>query len=129
MSQLDEDAETKVITIKEFTKPKEVKCQQTKTEDFLYEFGYTDILVVCVKYGTKYGADYVNKLYYGVKSNLNLPHSFACFTEDSEGLDPSIKVIALQNHWQGWWSKVNIFNGESYREVFESLTSQSELKD
>lgn len=23
--------------------------------------------VVCVKYGTKYGADYVNKLYYGVK--------------------------------------------------------------
>ena len=53
------------------------------------------ILVVCVKYGTKYGADYVNKLYFGVKTNLSLPHKFACFTEDGEGLDKNISVIPL----------------------------------
>jgi hypothetical protein len=45
------------------------------------------IEVVCVKYGTKYGADYVNKLYEGIEKNLTLPHRFSCFTEDSTGLD------------------------------------------
>ena len=71
---------------------------------------------MCVKYGTKYGADYVNKLYQGVKDNLSLPHKFACFTEDGSGLDPNVQVIDLENkHWGGWWSKVNIFNGESYK--------------
>ena len=97
----------------------------------LYEFGYSEILVVCVKYGTKYGADYVNKLYHGVKTYLNLPHNFACFTEDAEGLDPAIHVIPLQNHWQGWWSKVNIFNGESYKELFGKICEQesNEMKE
>ena len=52
-----------------------------------YEFGYSEILVVCVKYGTKYGADYVNKLFRGVKNNLNLPHKFICFTDDPNELD------------------------------------------
>ena len=55
-----------------------------------FEFGYTKIKVVCVKYGTKYGPEYVNKLYNGVKRNLSLPHEFACFTEDGEGLDQNI---------------------------------------
>ena len=96
-----------------------------------YEFGYTEILVVCVKYGTKYGADYVNKLYQGIKTNLSLPHNFACFTENPEGLDKNIEVIPLENHWTAWWSKVNIFNGESYRPIFEKIVGegQSELSD
>ena len=32
-----------------------------------YTAGETEIQVVCVKYGTKYGADYVNNLYTGFK--------------------------------------------------------------
>ena len=75
---------------------------------------------MCVKYGTKYGADYVNKLYNGVKRNLSINHSFACFTEDKNGLDENIKVIPLKeknSEWQGWWSKVNIFDGEYYRDI------------
>jgi hypothetical protein len=52
---------------------------------------------VCVKYGTKYGSDYVNKLYKGVKHNLNLPHKFICFTDESKGLDNEIKTISLKN--------------------------------
>ena len=51
--------------------------------------------VVCVKYGTKYGADYVNKLYYGVKRHLTVHHTFTCFTEDSAGLDTHIQVQPL----------------------------------
>ena len=30
-----------------------------------------------------------------------------------------MQVIDLQNHWTAWWSKVNIFNGENYRDCQE----------
>ena len=50
------------------------------------------IEVVCVKYGTKYGADYVNKLYNGIQRHLTLDHTFSCFTENPEGLDTNITV-------------------------------------
>lgn len=69
-----------------------------------------------MKYGIKYGADYVNKLYQGVKNHLSLPHTFHCFTENREGLDKNIGVIPLQNHWQLWWSKVHIFDGQCYKD-------------
>ena len=73
-----------------------------------------------MKYGVKYGADYVNKLYWGVKKHLKLKHQFACFTENPEGLDENIKIIDLKasnEEWSGWWSKVNIFNGENYKDI------------
>lgn len=73
--------------------------------------------VVCVKYGTKYGADYVNKLYYGVKHNLTTPHDFTCFTDDPAGLDGEIKVRSLANKWTGWWSKVHIFDKAAYNGI------------
>ena len=58
-----------------------------------------------------------------------MPHSFACFTENPQDLDPAIKVIPLENEWSGWWSKVNIFNGESYRDIFENVCKGDELAD
>ena len=67
-----------------------------------------------MKYGTKYGADYVNKLFAGVQKNLKISHLFTCFTDDSEGLDKQIQVKPLRNQWQGWWSKVHIFDQEAY---------------
>ena len=72
--------------------------------------------VVCVKYGTKYGADYVNKLYWGVKKHLSILHTFSCFTEDADGLDENILVKPLRHKWQGWWSKVHIFDPSMYQE-------------
>ena len=62
---------------------------------FKYDDIDMDINVVCVKYGTKYGPDYVNKLYHGVRKNLSLKHTFSCFTENAEGLDPNVKVLPL----------------------------------
>jgi hypothetical protein len=70
--------------------------------------------VVCVKYGTKYGADYVNKLYWGVKQHLKVPYTFTCFTENAEGLDEEIRVQPLKHPWQAWWSKVHIFDQSVY---------------
>lgn len=76
-----------------FVLPKIVKYSLTQRQElstFKYDQETVSLHVVCVKYGTKYGADYVNKLYYGVKTHLSLPHTFHCFTESAEGLDSNV---------------------------------------
>lgn len=66
--------------------------------------------VFCVKFGTKYGADYVNKLYNGVSRNLkSIPFTFYCLTEDAAGLDEGVKTIPLDTSLSGWWAKAHIF--------------------
>ncbi|MEE2002880.1 glycosyltransferase [Alkalimonas sp. MEB108] len=48
--------------------------------------------VLCIKWGKKYGPDYVNKLHAMVQRNLTLPHRFVCLTDDAEGIDAHIEV-------------------------------------
>jgi len=86
-----------------------------------------EIEVVCVKYGTKYGADYVNKLYWGVKEHLTVPHSFSCFTEDPTDLDPAIQIKPLKHAWKGWWSKVHIFDSQQYAKGGDTLVFYIDL--
>ena len=70
--------------------------------------------VVCLKYGTKYSAEYVNKLYNGVKRNLTVPFEFVCYTEDKQGIDPAIRIepIPLLAGVTGCWYKPMFFNPE-----------------
>ena len=49
-----------------FVQPKPIIC--TNESALLKK----DVCFVCVKYGTKYGADYVNKLYRGVSRNCSI---------------------------------------------------------
>ena len=51
--------------------------------------------VCCLKYGTKYSADYVNKLFNMVSRNLTVEHQFVCFTEDATGIDERIRICLL----------------------------------
>lgn len=48
--------------------------------------------IICLKWGKRYPAYYVNELYKGVAKNLNRPFRFLCVTEDSNGLLPEIEV-------------------------------------
>lgn len=68
--------------------------------------------VVCLKYGNKYGPEYVNKLYSMVSRNLTLEHEFVCFTENTKGIDRSIKTQPLPTDLglTGWWFKPLFFN-------------------
>lgn len=50
--------------------------------------GEKKISVLCVKWGTRYPASYVNKLYAGIKRNTSWEFDFYCFTEDPSGLYP-----------------------------------------
>jgi hypothetical protein len=49
--------------------------------------------ILCVKWGTRYGAHYVNRLAHGVRRHLRRPHTFYCCTEDPAGLAPEVRVI------------------------------------
>ena len=68
--------------------------------------------VVCLKYGDKYGPDYVNNLYNMVQRNLTLEHEFVCFTERPDGLNENIRVEPLPSiaNVSGWWYKPMFFN-------------------
>ena len=48
-----------------------------------------------MKWGTKYGPDYVNNLRAMVRRHLTLPHRLICFTDDGRGLEAGIEVMPL----------------------------------
>lgn len=48
-----------------------------------------------MKWGDKYGVDYVNRLYSMVQRNLTIPFTLVCFTESSEGIHPDVKIFPL----------------------------------
>lgn len=66
--------------------------------------------VLCLKHGTKYSADYVNKLYNMVKRNCTLEYEFVCLTDDAKNIDPSIKILRLPGGLEGWWCKPYMFS-------------------
>lgn len=47
--------------------------------------------ILCMKWGDKYGPEYVNRLYAMVRKNLTLPFEFVCLTDNPDGLDPAIR--------------------------------------
>ena len=72
--------------------------------------------VICMKWGTKFGPEYANRLYKMVQKNLTLPHRFVCFTDDPTGLDAGIEVRELPpyhdnpNIGDKGWRKLSLFN-------------------
>lgn len=62
--------------------------------------------VVCLKWGNKYSSEYVNRLNNMVARNLTLPYEFVCFTENTSGIDKSIRTEPLPTlPITGWWYK------------------------
>lgn len=51
--------------------------------------------VVCIRWGMKYGAHYVNRLYGMVARHLTPPFRFVCFTDSTLGLRDEIEVQPL----------------------------------
>lgn len=48
--------------------------------------------VLCIKWGTKYGPEYVNHLRAMVARNLTRPFRFVCLTDDAKGIASDIEV-------------------------------------
>lgn len=72
--------------------------------------------VICLKWGTKYGPEYVNRLHNMVKRNLSNAR-FICFTEDPVGIDTAVEIKPIpSNHPDitGWWLKLSLFQETLY---------------
>lgn len=51
--------------------------------------------VICIRWGNKYGPDFVNKLYAMVARNITPPFTFTCFTDSAEGVRPEVDCQPL----------------------------------
>ncbi len=66
--------------------------------------------IICYRWGTKYGVNYVNTLYAMVKRHLSCPFVFHCITDDPAGLKPEIVAHELPNSGiTGIWQKLMTF--------------------
>jgi len=63
-----------------------------------------------MKWGTKYESEYVNKLFRGIKRNINRKFDFYCITEKNSNLDPEIKTLELDMEFKGWMRKSILFD-------------------
>lgn len=69
-----------------------------------------------MKWGNKYGPDYVNRLHAMVARNLAPPFELICFTDDASGIDPRIRTLPLPElgcdpprHTPGQWRKLALW--------------------
>ena len=76
--------------------------------------------VVCMKWGTLYGADYLNRLYRMVRRHVSGPIRFVCLTDDPSGALPEIECfdcpeIAIPApHCLRGWRKVNLYGSSDH---------------
>lgn len=76
--------------------------------------------IFCMKWGTLYGPEYVNRLYSMVKRNLSYSFKMVCFTDDFKGIDEEIicKPIPEMNLPGGiperMWKKLSTLKSDLY---------------
>ncbi len=74
--------------------------------------------VLCMKWGRRYGSNYVNTLYSMVRRNLTLAHRFICLTDHPQGIRPEVEcrplpALALAPEWErSPWRKLSCFAPE-----------------
>lgn len=83
------------------------------------------VSVVCVKWGTKYGAEYVNKLYAAIMRHADSVRTsidFVCLTDDVRGIataqqHANLRCLPLEPGWTGWWNKLQVFSPSVARQL------------
>lgn len=71
--------------------------------------------VICMKWGTAYGPEYVNRLRAMVGRHLSLPFRFVCSTDDPSGIGPGVEIRPLPDfhvpeaRQRSPWRKVSVF--------------------
>lgn len=64
---------------------------------------------ICMKWGTLYGPEYVNRLYAMARANTKGPIRFVCLTDDTKGIRPEVEChdcpivdIPMPHRLRGW---------------------------
>ncbi len=70
---------------------------------------------ICVKWGNKYPAEYVNRLHSMIDRQLSSEFTLYCLTDNTTGLHPDIQSLPItDNKLSGWWHKLSLFNDDFY---------------
>ena len=86
--------------------------------------------IICMKWGNKFPANYVNRLYGMVERNLSLPFRFVCFTEDDNNIRNEVEIQPLPeldlpaNAPERGWRKLTVF-----KENFGGLSGKTLFLD
>ena len=81
---------------------------------------HEDNVILCMKWGTKYGAEYVNRLFNMVKRHLTLPFKMVCLTDRTEGIDPNVHCFPIPSldlpagSPERGWNKLSTFEPDLY---------------
>ena len=75
--------------------------------------------IICMKWGSLYGSDYVNKLYNMCEKNISYPFRFVCLTDDCSDLKkeietfscPEVKIPSPKNNYG--WRKISLFSSSN----------------
>ncbi|MEL6736154.1 MAG: hypothetical protein AAFO98_09795 [Pseudomonadota bacterium] len=51
--------------------------------------------VICLKWGDRYGPEYVNRLFHMVSRNTARPLRFVCLTDDRSGIEDGVEVLDM----------------------------------
>lgn len=74
--------------------------------------------VLCMKWGTKYGPEYVNRLYAMVTRHLRGPFQFVCLTDRSDGIHPAVRCLPIPDlalppgSPERGWTKLTTFEAD-----------------
>lgn len=77
-------------------------------------------IILCMKWGTKYGPEYVNRLNSMISRNISGDHQLICMTDRADGIDAAVLTTALPElgcptptNTPGRWRKVAIWGQSS----------------
>ncbi len=78
-------------------------------------------VVLCMKWGTLYPADYVNVLYRACRRHITGAFRFVCLTDDAAGFIDGIEALPIPDiglsdwmWWDGAWPKLAVYAGNLY---------------
>ena len=77
-------------------------------------------IVLCMKWGTKYGPEYVNRLYGMTRRHLGGAFRFVCLTDSTDGVRPEVECFPLPDlaltatRRDGGWRKLNSFRQDLF---------------
>jgi len=78
-------------------------------------------IVICMKWGNLYTADYVNVLFNACRTQTACAFRFICLTDESKGLAPEIEVFPIPEigctsaMWRhGAWPKLGVFSADLF---------------
>jgi hypothetical protein len=78
-------------------------------------------LILCMKWGTKYGPEYVDRLYGMVRRHLRGDFEFVCLTDDSFGIRPEVRCMPIPELKlpdglpERGWRKLTTFSADLHR--------------